>query len=654
MASARMLGSDEHRQNPQTRMKRVVVPLVLVLLLAGAGIYLQRRVAPQARAVAKWLPGGTILFEDVPDIHRTSERWPDTELAQIIEEPEVQGFLERPLREMPRRTQIDAWLAQERRIDPLHFFLAVTGWNGSVPNTIAGLCFGGSGQDVDAVVDDLRKEAQETWPDGKSDIEKYGSGEIETFTTGNFSAALAYRGRWFFISTDTGLLKATLDRFEGQDDPNSLAELPAFKNGLQHVPPAVDSFFFLRPALLADPVASLMLMVNPTADVHGADDIKKIDSVSVGTKLDGEVMRDAAYIVKSEPAGEPALGKDVVKLSSHDTIVLMSDRVGLAGDARMPDPKTDPSGVLELLDTYVKLFTDQGLGAEEFSKAFGPESGFVVDWPAGSVIPTPFAMVDVHDAALARKFLDTLATVPLTAGGNFTRQEAGPLALYSLPATGIGFFPIQVTLGLTDRCLIGALSAETVKQAALRRSAAGASREGVAAYKMASGLVTAPTSSFAYVDAKAIFGRVYGLFKGVASMGFVPHLADYVDLDKLPAPETITRHLSPMVASGSLKDGGLLAESAGPITTSQAVFITAMALGAVAMPMVEEEIKGQSVTIPGLPGFGVGTPYTPHATLQNQFASPLAPSISTAPATPPPGAAPGTPGSSASPSGGTP
>ena len=78
-------------------------------------------------------------------------------------------------------------------------------------------------------MDELRKEAQETWPAGKSDIEKYGSGEIETFTTPNFSAGLAYRGQWIFIATDTGLLKATLDRFEGQRDPNSLAELPAFK-----------------------------------------------------------------------------------------------------------------------------------------------------------------------------------------------------------------------------------------------------------------------------------------------------------------------------------------------------------------------------------------------------------------------------------------
>ena len=118
-------------------------------------------------------------------------------------------------------------------------------------------------------------------------------------------------------------------------------------------------------------------------------------------------------------------------------------------DAQMPDPHSDPTGILQLLASYLKMFADQGLGAQQLAQAFGPESGFVLDWPAGTMIPTPLAMLDVKDAALARKFLDTLATLPIAAGVEFTHEEAGGISYYRLPPTGIGLFPLQVTLGLT-------------------------------------------------------------------------------------------------------------------------------------------------------------------------------------------------------------
>jgi len=631
-------------------MKRVVLPLVVVLILAGAGIYLQRHVAPHARQVATWLPGTTILFEDMPDIHRTADRWPETALAQIIDEPEVQAFLERPLREIPRRADVNQWMEQVRRIDPLHFFLAMTDWSGPAPNAIVGLYFSGSHEDVDGLVDKLRKLAQETWPEGKSDIENYAGGEIETFTTPNFSAGLAYRGQWLFIATDTAALKAMLDRYEGQKDPNSLAELPAFKASLQHLPPAPDNIFFLRPALLADKAATLALMLNPTADVHSGDSLKQIDSVSMALKLDGEVMRDAAYVVKAEPGVQPPLAKDALKLSTPDTIVALANRVQQIGDAQMPDPKADPTGILQLLASYVKIFADQGLGARQLGQAFGPESGFVLDWPAGALNPTPLVMMDVREPALARKFLDTMATLPLAAGVDFTHQDDGGIALYSLPPMGMGLFSLQVTLGLTGKCVIGALNVDAVKQAAKRWDSHNTGLESTEAYKKAAVLVEQPTASFTYVDSKAVFDRVYGLFRGIASMGFVPHLSDYVDIGKLPQAETISRHLSPVVASSAVTDGGLLMESAGPVTATQAGVVTLIGVGAAAFPFVEQQIKGQNVAIPGLPGL------TPKGTgpNQNSFTTPWTQGGSVNPPSPAPSPEPSMPAPAASPSGGSP
>ena len=62
---------------------------------------------------------------------------------------------------------------------------------------------------------------------------------------------------------------------------------------------------------------------------------------------------------------------------------------------------------------------------------------------------------------------------------------------------------------------------------------AGLARNG--SLQKGSSLVEEPTKSFTYVDAKDVFERTYGLFRGVASMGFIPHLSGYVDISKLPA-----------------------------------------------------------------------------------------------------------------------
>jgi hypothetical protein len=637
-------------------MKRFVLPLVAILVLTGIGFYLQRQVAPHARQVAGWLPGSTIFFEDMPDIRRTAERWPETELAQIIDEPQMQAFLERPLGETPHRAEFDQRLAQIGRIDPLHFFLAVTDWSGSgAPKTIAGLYYSGSRQDLDSLVDELRKKVQETWPAGKPDIEKYGSGEIETFTTPDFSAGLAYRGQWIFIATDAGLLKAMLDRFEGQRDPQSLAELPAFKKTLEHLPPAPDNILFVRPGLLADKAATVALMLNPSADASQTDSLKKYEAASLALKLDGEEMRDAAYVIKAD-AGDQAgnetpLAKDSLRLSSSDTILAVSGRVQVPpSDARLPDPHSDPTGLLQLAASYLKIFADQGLGTQQLEQAFGPESGFLLDWPAGTMIPAPLAMMDVKDVGLAKKFLDTLTALPLAAGVEFTHVEAGGISLYTLPPTGIGLFPLQVTLGLTGKCVIGALSVDALKQGARRYDTHGAGLEGTEGFTKAAALVEEPTTSFAYVDTKAIFGRVYGLFRGVASLGFVPHLSEYVDIGKLPTPETITRHLTPMVTSGSVRDGGLLMESAGPVTAPEVVVVAALGLGAAAAPLVEQQIQGQSVTIPGFPGIGAKGSNPG----QNSYISPWkkGSSVSATPGAAAPGAGMARP--PASPSGGTP
>jgi len=52
---------------------------------------------------------------------------------------------------------------------------------------------------------------------------------------------------------------------------------------------------------------------------------------------------------------------------------------------------------------------------------------------------------------------------------------------------------------------------------------------------------------------------------------FLPGIADTVDLNKLPQPEVVTRHLSPIVMSQNYDKDGYIAESVGPVTVYQSI-----------------------------------------------------------------------------------
>jgi hypothetical protein len=91
-------------------------------------------------------------------------------------------------------------------------------------------------------------------------------------------------------------------------------------------------------------------------------------------------------------------------------------------------------------------------------------------------------------------------------------------------------------------------------------------------YKAAARSVPAPTNFFAYVDAALLYSRLDATLRPMLLMGaaLMPAMNDYVNVNKLPAPEVITKHLSPIVSSQRYERDGYMAESVGPVTLNQA------------------------------------------------------------------------------------
>jgi hypothetical protein len=91
---------------------------------------------------------------------------------------------------------------------------------------------------------------------------------------------------------------------------------------------------------------------------------------------------------------------------------------------------------------------------------------------------------------------------------------------------------------------------------------------------------------------------------------FMPAITRSVDLGKIPSPDVITKHLSPIVSSQRYDRDGYVAESLGPITLDQA------AIGLAILSSVGTAARQQAVT-----GFGSWAPSST-ATPQPAMSSP--------------------------------
>jgi hypothetical protein len=97
---------------------------------------------------------------------------------------------------------------------------------------------------------------------------------------------------------------------------------------------------------------------------------------------------------------------------------------------------------------------------------------------------------------------------------------------------------------------------------------------------------------------------------------FMPALTSSVDLSKLPSPEIITKHLSPIVSSQRYDRDGYVAESVGSVTLDQSVIGLAIlsGLGATARQNAGSGFTGwgSSPAVSPQPSLSISPPPAPN------------------------------------------
>jgi hypothetical protein len=176
--------------------------------------------------------------------------------------------------------------------------------------------------------------------------------------------------------------------------------------------------------------------------------------------------------------------------------------------------------------------------------------------------------VPVTDATKARQIVETL--LKAEENGSWTATEKDGVRYFSKQSAA-SFVAITPTVALSDRILIAGLDPASVEDAIKRARGSSSELADSQTYKGADRLLPAPTNFFAYIDMAQLYSRLDASLRPMLLMAaaFVPAVAGSIDPTKLPAPEVITKHLSPIVSSQRYDRDGYMAESIGPITLDQ-------------------------------------------------------------------------------------
>ena len=585
--------------------------LCLVVVVGAMALYLfqkQGRGNATAGEVAGFLPADTQLLLSIPDLNGALADWKTTDLYKIWTEPEMQAFLARPLSRLPQHREFDEMASKILHLSPSNLFLAVCLPNEetNLPRMLAGFDFKADKAEVEQLLSGAKDALRRRYPAGKADLVEYQGHSIESFDggNGNFFAA-AYLENRYLLANNLPLLKATIDRCDHRAPAaNSIGRLDQeadFQAVLAKLPPQHATLIFARPQAAFRRLFDLATAAGQPIDDARLADLEKVKALGATTRIENGKLRDSVYLLAPGATHViPKLAMGSLPLTSPSTLIYAAALFELPPEINLPGgplpPGTPASGLLMSIQELAAMLHDHNVTLARFAKAFGNEFSLHLDWPSGQAQPALLLTVDVRDSALAGKFVDDL-TNTLSAEAAWEVSQSGGLTFHTMSAAKGSF--ISPTLTVTNKHLIFGLNPPEVREAAERELSGGENFTGNEVYRKTVGQVATPNAAFLYIDSPAFFERLYGTIRSFAMLGsfFYPQVNEYLDLTKLPATKTVSKHLSPTVFSQKTDDQGSLLESIGSVTAGQVGFVLVGGTAVATIPFAQSQFSGPARAI---------------------------------------------------------
>lgn len=598
-------------------------PLLLVIIgaVAAFAIWYALHISEKSRnaTVAAFLPRETIAFVHLPDFNQTRGQWHQADIYQLYCEPSVQEFLRKPLAALPKRNAAIATLREIEQLDAKDVFAAVTKIDNNNPKMVGGFRFRGSPAAAENIIEQWKSKLLTNNPAAIRDKLQHERHQIDTITVAPFVLATVFDGEWFFASNDLAELKSVLDRGDHRVKESTLDTDKDFRAAMAHMPSTYAASFYLQPKFFADKLASLRATDGRNVPPDQRSMVEQMRSICGATRFERGKIHEVTFVGMPKLA-EAKLTQSSLTLGTKDTFLYLAMLLNLGQKFDTINRATGNAAVGAGWQKALQAFARTGVSGDDWKAAFGVELGAVADWPESTRWPWVFFTFPVKDAAKAGKIIESL-TISNPDGANWTQTEKDGVRYLSM-VSAASLIAITPTIALSNRIVIGGLDPVSV-EAAVQRSVAGTSELGNSVgYENAARSVPAPTNFFTYIDLPLLYTRLDSTLRPMLFMtAFVPGVANYVDVNKLPAADIVTRHLSPIVSSQRYEGDGYVAESVGSITLNQssAGLIALGALGALiyqreaAVPKMNSlvPIPPSKSTPATPPGSGTGKGYKP-------------------------------------------
>jgi hypothetical protein len=547
-------------------MKRILFLLIALAVAAFAGWYYwqfsQRLSSAPAAAL---LPRETIFVAQIPDFNRARDEWEHCDIYQLYREPAVQDFLRKPLGNVPKTDAISQTLLDIEQLAPKNAFVALTSIENNNPRFVGGFHFRGSQEEAERIIGKWRSMLTGQNSGLKREKVQYQGHEIEATKTDSFTIATAYDPPWFFVTTDAADMQALLDRADrrSSDQDNRLDKDEAYRAAMSRRPSNDVAFFYLQPKTFSQRLAALRAAVGSTPAPGEGTMLEKMRCITGSMRFENGKIHDALFLGMPKLEHDTTLSRSSLSLGTKETFFYLAMLLNLGERMDTLNQAAAFAGT-----KIFQALSDSGITAADWKAAFGIELGSLANWPSGAHWPSLLISLPVTDATKARQIVETLLRAE--EDGSWTPTEKDGVRYFSKQSAA-SFVAITPTIALSDRILIAGLDPMSVEEAIKRARGSSSELADSQTYKGAARMLPAPTNFFAYIDTAQLYSRLDASLRPMLLMAaaFVPAVAGSIDPTKLPAPEIITKHLSPIVSSQRYDGDGYMAESIGPITLDQ-------------------------------------------------------------------------------------
>lgn len=605
----------------QTFSRRLCAAVAIALLVSSTGL---RAEEGTLRDPAQYLPQDTVLFVQVAPWKDWAKDWDQTALAKIAQDVEMRAFLSGPfsklgelLRELlaPKGAPVQPKTKGTVAPSAIAGFFETLGTLAPGPGVVA-LTY--SQADVDAkrppgvilVLGTKDPTKFSTIAEALCNLfvkesvqqEQYGNASMFAVKYGDIDLGIVFLKSHIIVTTRAGLAKQVVDGIAGTA-PKKLADATAYQacriDGSAH-----NSVYLDMSALTALVGAQSKPAEKGLLDAAGLSDIQ---TVGWSMRMNGAAFETNATIVAGQERGgwlsaldSQSIGVDLLKSVRAGSPYALGVRV------RQDKLLMVVEELLKRLlsgDEFARFqAVKEKMGADkltaELSQAFGTE--LVISslaGPAGApagALSSDVGLLKVRDAAKAQELVASLMRKVAAERGPEVKpdealhiiESAGAKLMYLSPPPG--FTGLSPVFAVTADRLVVALDMQTLKTAVQEN------KDGLAGadeFKRALHCTGGDLGAmFVYLDYGQLYAKSLSMFattiKFLGSMVSLQKAG--IDVNLLPTPEGIGKHLFPALVVVRTTARGVSISSRGPLPSPEVIVPPVAAAAAVVTTLVEQ------------------------------------------------------------------